>query len=133
MSRVTDTGEVRVIAYFASMMMILIGTFLTARWWAVAACFGVILAALYLLWAYQRVFHGEPTEENLGFAELKWKEGLVLAPLIAIIVFIGVYPKPMLDRIQPSVAKMIEHVELKSDYVEPDVATNGVANGGGGG
>jgi hypothetical protein len=39
----------------------------------------------------------------------------------------------MLDRIQPSVVRMIEHVEVKSDYVEPDVATNGEADGGGGG
>ncbi len=43
---------------------ILIGSFLTARWWVVVAATGVILAALYLLWAYQRVFHGEPDEEN---------------------------------------------------------------------
>ena len=88
----------------------------------------MILAALYLLWAYQRVFHGEPSEDNKGFAELHWKEGLVLLPLVGLIVFIGVYPKPMLDRIQPSVDKLIEHVEDKSDYVEPDVAV-----GGGGG
>jgi NADH-quinone oxidoreductase subunit M len=113
---------------FVGEFLILIGTFLSARWWAVVASFGVILAALYLLWAYQRVFHGEPSDENKGFAELRWKEGLVLLPLIAIIVFVGVYPKPMLDRIQPSVTKLIAHVEDKTDYVEPDVA----ANGGGG-
>ena len=114
---------------FVGEFLILIGSFLTARWWAVAACFGVILAALYLLWAYQRVFHGEPSEDNTGFAELHWKEGLVLAPLIAIIVFVGVYPKPMLDRIQPSVERLIDHVEVKSDYVEPEVATTGDGDG----
>jgi hypothetical protein len=42
----------------------LIGSFLTARWWTVVAATGVILAALYLLWAYQRVFHGEPVGDN---------------------------------------------------------------------
>ena len=56
---------------FVGEYLILIGSFLTARWWAVVAATGVILAALYLLWAYQRVFHGEPDEANKGFAELK--------------------------------------------------------------
>jgi NADH-quinone oxidoreductase subunit M len=110
---------------FVGEFLILIGSFVTARWWAVAATLGVILAALYLLWAYQRVFHGEPTEDNTSFSELQWREGLVLLPIIAIIVFIGVYPKPMLDRIQPSVTKLIAHVEDKTDYVEPNVAVEG--------
>ncbi len=81
----------------------LIGSFMSARWWTVVAAAGVILAALYLLWAYQRVFHGEPDEENTTFRELILREGLVLLPFIAAIVFVGVYPKPMLDRIEPSV------------------------------
>ena len=53
----------------------------------------------------------------------------MLAPLIGIIVFVGVYPKPMLDRIQPSVERLIDHVEAKSDYVEPEVATTGDGDG----
>ena len=114
---------------FVGEFLVLVGSFRHARWWAVVAAAGVILAALYLLWAYQRVFHGEPSDDNTGFAELHWKEGLVLAPLIAIIVFVGVYPKPMLDRIQPSVDRLIDHVEVKSDYVEPEVATTGDGDG----
>ena len=110
---------------FVGEFLILIGGFLTARWWVVVAAFGVVFAALYLLWAYQRVFHGEPSEENEGFAELHWKEGLVLAPLVALIVFIGVYPKPMLERIEPSVERLILHVERRSDYEEPEVAERG--------
>ena len=81
----------------------MIGAFLTARWWVVVAATGVILAALYLLWAYQRVFHGEPDEENSTFAELRVKEALVILPFIAVIFFTGVYPKPMLERIEPAV------------------------------
>ena len=100
---------------FVGEFMILIGTFLTARWWTVVAAAGVILAALYLLWAYQRVFHGQPDEANKTFSELKLKEALVLAPLLGIIVFTGVYPKPMLDRIQPAVNKLVQHV----DYPQP--------------
>ena len=104
---------------FIGEYLILIGSFLTARWWVVVAATGVILAALYLLWAYQRVFHGEPDEDNATFAELRWKEGAVLLPFIAAIVFVGVYPKPLLDRIQPSVDVLIEHVESRTGYVQP--------------
>src|SRR5437764_3179045 len=82
---------------FVGEFLTLIGTFITRRWWAVVAATGVILAAVYLLWAYQRVFHGVPEGENLKFPELRWKEGAVLAPVIALIVFLGVYPKPVLD------------------------------------
>jgi len=104
---------------FIGEYLVLIGSFLTARWWTVVAAAGVILAALYLLWAYQRVFHGEPDEENSTFREMSLREGLVLLPFIAAIVFVGVYPKPMLERIEPSVDALIEHVEAHSDYVEP--------------
>jgi NADH-quinone oxidoreductase subunit M len=104
---------------FVGEYLVLIGSFLTARWWAVVAASGVILAALYLLWAYQRVFHGEPDEANKGFGELKFREAAVMLPLIGVIVFTGLYPKPMLDRIEPSVKKLIEHVSEKTSYTEP--------------
>jgi NADH-quinone oxidoreductase subunit M len=104
---------------FVGEFLILVGSFTAARWWVVVAASGVILAALYLLWAYQRVFHGEPDDDNRSFAELRWKEGLTLAPFLVAIVFCGIYPKPMLDRIQPSVESLIAHVEERSDWVEP--------------
>ena len=55
---------------FVGEFLVLIGSFLTARWWTVVAATGVILAAVYLLWAYQRVFHGEPDEDNRSFPEM---------------------------------------------------------------
>jgi NADH-quinone oxidoreductase subunit M len=99
---------------FAGEFLVLIGSFLTRRWWTVTAAVGVILAALYLLWAYQRVFHGEPDEENASMPDMTWREGLVMAPLIGLIVFMGVYPKPVLERIQPSIDALITHVEALS-------------------
>src|SRR5204863_730726 len=54
---------------FVGEFLIMVGSFLTRRWWTVVAATGVILAALYLLWAYQRVFHGEPDEDNASFSE----------------------------------------------------------------
>ena len=106
---------------FVGEFLVLVGSFLTRRWWAVVAAGGVILAALYLLWAYQRVFHGETDDDNKTFAEMTWREGAVLAPLLALIVFLGVYPKPMLDRMEPAVERLITHVEDNSDFVSPEV------------
>jgi NADH-quinone oxidoreductase subunit M len=106
---------------FVGEYLILIGSFLTARWWTVVAAAGVILAALYLLWAYQRVFHGEPDENNRTFPEIRLKEAAILLPFIGIIVFTGVYPKPMLDRIEPSVKALIAHVSDKTGYEEPAI------------
>lgn len=105
---------------FVGEFLILMGAFASARWWAVVAAVGVILAALYLLWAYQRVFHGEPDDANRSFPELKLREAMVLAPFAVAIVFCGIYPKPMLDRIQPSVDRLVTHVEARTDFVEPE-------------
>ena len=108
---------------FVGEYLILIGSFQTARWWTVVATAGVILAALYLLWAYQRVFHGPAEGENKNFPELKLKEGLVLLPFIGAIVFTGIYPKPLLDRIEPSVNELIVHIAENSDLELPEIGT----------
>jgi NADH-quinone oxidoreductase subunit M len=105
---------------FVGEFLVLLGTFVAHRWWAVVAATGVIVAALYLLWAYQRAFHGEPDEANRAFPELRLGEKLVVLPLIGLMVFLGVYPKPMIDRIEPSVRALVEHVERNvDDFEEP--------------
>ncbi len=103
---------------FPGEFLTLLGGFKGARWWAVIAAVGVILAALYLLWAYQRVFHGEPTEPNRDFPELRLREGLVLAPLCLLIVGLGVYPKPLLERIEPAVQELMVHVGQHAPKVD---------------
>jgi NADH-quinone oxidoreductase subunit M len=110
---------------FVGEFLVLIGSFATAKWWVTVAASGVILAALYLLWAYQRVFHGEPDADNASFAELRWKEGMLLLPFIAAIVFTGVYPKPMIDRVEPSVDRLLEHVQQHSSWQVPAVEAEG--------
>ena len=111
---------------FVSEFLVLSGTFITHRWWAVVAVLGVIVAAIYLLWAYQQVFHGTPREADDKTRDLVWLERLVMAPLIILIVFLGVYPKPVLDRINPSVNQLIAHVETVTGHHQPPVATKGV-------
>jgi NADH-quinone oxidoreductase subunit M len=119
---------------FVGEYLILLGSFATRRWWTVVAAGGVILAAVYLLWAYQRVFHGEPDEANASIPDLTWAEGFVLAPLLVAIVFLGVYPKPVLDRIEPAVERLVAHVEEHTDYRQPvpTVAGPGSATTAGG-
>jgi NADH-quinone oxidoreductase subunit M len=107
---------------FVGEFLVLIGSFVTHRWWAVPATAGVILAALYLLWAYQRVFHGEPTGDNATMTDIGWRDRAVMLPLVAIIVFLGVYPKPVLSRIEPSVNAVIAHVHDVTGYHQPAVA-----------
>ena len=110
---------------FVGEFLILTGAYLTAKWWAVVAAGGVILAALYLLWAYQRVFHGEPTEEDLETPDMRFGELAVMAPLLGLIVFMGIYPKPVIERIEPAVSALVEHIEGATDFEEPDAATSG--------
>src|SRR3546814_15613560 len=100
---------------FVGEFLILAGAYLTLKWWAVVAAAGVILAALYLLWAYQRVFHGEPTEEDLATPDMRAGELACMLPLLGLIVFLGVYPKPVLERIEPSVAALVSHIEGRSE------------------
>ena len=111
---------------FVSEFLVLSGTFITHRWWAVVAVLGVIVAAIYLLWAYQQVFHGEPKEADAKTRDLVLIERLIMAPLIILIVFLGVYPKPVLDRINPSVNQLIAHVESSTGHYQPPVAVRGV-------
>ena len=108
---------------FVGEFLILAGTFLTHRWWAVVATAGVVLAAVYLLWAYQQIFHGPERESERGkpFRDITWREGVVMAPLIVLIVLLGVYPKPVLDRITPSVDQLVTHVEQVAHPTIPRV------------
>lgn len=96
---------------FPGEFLTMLGAFNTARWWAIMAAIGVILAALYLLWAYQRVFHGPAEGENSKFHELRFSEGLVIGPLLVLIIFVGLYPKLLIDRMEPSVKALVAHVE----------------------
>jgi NADH-quinone oxidoreductase subunit M len=112
---------------FVSEFLVLSGTFLTHRWWAVVATFGVVLAAIYLLWAYQQVFHGKADAVNARTRDLSIAERLVIAPLIILIVVLGVYPKPVLDRITPSVNRLVDRVEQQTHTHQPPVARLGTA------
>ena len=79
---------------FVGEFLILIGSYATLPVYAIVAAIGVILAAIYLLWAYERVFTGEVSNpDNEALTDLSWRETLIFVPLVALIIVLGVYPK----------------------------------------
>jgi len=124
---------------FPGELLALLGAFQTSRVWGIIAVTGVILAALYLLWAYQRTFHGPATGENAKIPDMRPSEFLVMAPLLVLIVVLGLFPGLMLDRMEPSVKALIDHVDESVDgfeqsvyeFVGPAPASTSDAEGGG--
>lgn len=101
---------------FVGEFLILLGTFLVNKTYAIIAATGVIFAAVYMLWMYQRVFFGELTNpKNFKLKDLNIREAVVLIPLVIAIAWIGVYPKPFLQRMEPSVAHLLHQVKAKSE------------------
>jgi NADH-quinone oxidoreductase subunit M len=89
---------------FIGEFLILLGAFRVTPSWTAAAASGVILGAIYMLWMYRRVILGPLTNpENQKLDDLNGRELLLLAPILALIVFMGVYPQPFLSRMQPTV------------------------------
>jgi NADH-quinone oxidoreductase subunit M len=98
---------------FVGEFLILVGAFETWPWATAVATSGLVLGAVYLLWLYQRVVFGPlDRDENRQLADLSGRERLVLAPVIALCLLMGLYPRPFLERIQPSVERMLARVEL---------------------
>jgi len=78
---------------FVGEFMILMGSFSTYKFLSAIAAFGVVLAAIYMLWAYQRIFTGEISiQENSDLVDLDSREMLAVIPLLVLMLFIGIYP-----------------------------------------
>ena len=94
---------------FVGEFLTLLGAFLANRAYAVVGATGVILGAVYLLWAYQRMWHGPlEREENRAVGDLTGREWAILAPLVAAIVVLGLFPRPVLERVEPSATRVVE-------------------------
>ncbi len=96
------------------------------NWNYVATMFagtGVIFAAVYLLWMIQRVFFGKVTnDENRGLKDLSYREIGLIAPLVFLMVFMGVYPKPFLERSREAVVAIQERVMMQAGGTVDDHA-----------
>ncbi|MBV9092763.1 MAG: NADH-quinone oxidoreductase subunit M [Streptosporangiaceae bacterium] len=113
---------------FVSEFLVLVGTFTRYKVAAVFATAGMILAAIYILWMYQRTMNGPTRAEVAGFNDLRIRERLAVAPLLALILFVGVYPRPVLDIINPAVRATMIQVHVTDPVpAHPVTAQNGAA------
>ena len=100
---------------FVGEFLILAGAFQRTAWLAAVATSGIIFAAVYLLWMYQRVIFGEVThEENRRLRDLTPREWAVLVPVVALIVWIGVYPTTFTGKTEATVEALIAQVDAKT-------------------
>jgi NADH-quinone oxidoreductase subunit M len=106
---------------FIGEFLVLIGSFRTYPVVSIIATTGVIFAAAYLLWAIQRIlFNALDKPVNAHVPDLNWREIGLLAPLIAAIIWLGVYPKPVLERMQASAERVVELVESRAGTTRTD-------------
>ena len=106
---------------FVGEFLVLVGSYPSLPVLTIIAASGVVLAAIYLLWAYERVFTGVPEKaENKALEDLSLREIGLLAPLVILVLVIGLYPKVLLDKIGPSTEAVLDHVVEQTDYVVPD-------------
>ncbi len=82
-----------------------------SRWWAVAAALGIVLGAVYLLRLYRRTMLGRiANPANASLPDLTLREAATLAPLVALAFWIGLYPSPVLRRLETSVGRVVARV-----------------------
>jgi NADH-quinone oxidoreductase subunit M len=97
---------------FVGEFLILVGTFRVNVLYAVLATAGIILAAVYMLWMFQRVMFGRVTADaNRSLVDLTPRELAVLAPVLVLIVWIGIYPQPFLRTTEASVTRLLAQVQ----------------------
>jgi NADH-quinone oxidoreductase subunit M len=95
---------------FVSEFLVLVGTFTRHKGLAILAATGIVLAAIYVLYLYQRAFQGKVNEKVTKFRDLNAREVWAVAPLLVLIVFLGIFPKPVLNVINPAVQATLHDV-----------------------
>jgi NADH-quinone oxidoreductase subunit M len=108
---------------FVGEFLVLLGSFRTEPVLALIATTAVIFAAAYLLWAIQRIlFNPLDKPENEHIPDLNGRELAVMLPLVACIVWLGVYPAPVLRRMEGAATKFVTTVDARRSMIEPQVA-----------
>ena len=107
---------------FVSEFLVMTGAFVHNWWYAAFAVLGIVIAALYILLMYQRTMTGPVVPAVATMDDLDGREVLALTPLLALIVFFGFFPKPLIDVINPAVETTLTQVgaEDPSPAVSPD-------------
>jgi NADH-quinone oxidoreductase subunit M len=101
---------------FIGEFLVLAGSFQTLPVWATVATVSVILGAVYVLWATQRVlFNPLDKPENKHLPDMNWRELVMMAPLAVLILYIGLHPAPLLQRMEPRLQELIHQVQPHQD------------------
>ncbi|HET7235056.1 MAG TPA: NADH-quinone oxidoreductase subunit M [Actinomycetota bacterium] len=103
---------------FVGEFLVILGSFDANRWLGGVAVAGVVLAAIYMLWAYQKTFHGPEPEERRGLLDIVPHEVAAVVPVLAVMLVLGVYPKVALDRINPSTEGIVNWVSSVAEGQE---------------
>lgn len=117
-----------VICYFASLGLpgmsgfiseafVFLGAFQTWQFWTILSTLGIILTAAYMLWALQRMFLGKLPERWEGLTDINGRELVSLVPLAVIVIFLGIYPSPILDLMTTSVNQLVAFVNAAAPKV----------------
>ncbi|WP_046472031.1 NADH-quinone oxidoreductase subunit M [Allosalinactinospora lopnorensis] len=112
------------LAPFVSEFLVFVGTYAFQPVPAIIAGAGVVLAALYILWMYQRTMTGPVPERLTGLKDLSKREAWAVGPLIALIVLFGVQPQPLLGAINPAVEQTMQQI----DVTDPEPAIGQAAD-----
>jgi NADH-quinone oxidoreductase subunit M len=100
---------------FVGEFLILLGAFRVTPLWTAAAATGVILGAVYMLWMYRRITFGPLTNPaNAKLKDLSARELFLLAPILLLIVLMGVYPQPFLQRMGPAIELTLKRISVVS-------------------
>ncbi|MFE2626148.1 NADH-quinone oxidoreductase subunit M, partial [Streptomyces caelestis] len=110
------------LAPFVSEFLVLVGTFSAYPVAGIIATSGIVLAALYVLVLYQRTMTGPVQESVRSMPDLKARELAVALPLIAVLIFLGVFPKPLTEVVNPAVEHTMSDVQKKDPQPEVEAA-----------
>src|SRR5499427_236552 len=117
---------------FVGEFLILVGVFKTNVAYAAFAVLGIVLGAAYMLWLYQRTMFGTPdTPENQTMRDMNWREIGYMLPLVILMFWIGLYPRPYLNLMQPTVQHYVTQMKERQQAAqsEADTATRQVRAG----
>ena len=97
---------------FVSEFLVLVGAFGKYPVAAILGTTGIVLAALYVLIVIQKTLHGEVKPGNEGLSDLNVREKIAIAPVVAILVFLGFYPKPILSVANTTSSTVMTHMQV---------------------
>jgi NADH-quinone oxidoreductase subunit M len=109
---------------FVGEFLVLLGTLNARLVFGIIASAGVILSAIYLLWSYQRSWQGPTPAKWAGLKDVNKREVILLAPLVAVMLVLGIFPNLLLDRINPATERIVQQVNATAPAV---AGTNGQA------